>query len=69
MTRLDSAGEEKNPNGPRESIGYLELLHGYLYENWLETQDEETKEEVARLAAEIAQLRNHRPSFAAAVAN
>lgn len=52
---------------PRESIGYLELLHGYLYENWLETRDEETKEEIGRLAAEIAQLRNDRPTFAAAV--
>jgi hypothetical protein len=41
---------------PQESIQYLQLIKEYLYKERLITGDPDTKAEIERIAAEIAEL-------------
>ena len=44
---------------PREAFEYLRLIEEYLSNKWLITRDPETKADLERIAAEIAELEKH----------
>jgi hypothetical protein len=42
---------------PAQTLKYLQIIEDYLRDHWLETRAPETRAEVERIAAEIAELK------------
>jgi hypothetical protein len=42
---------------PAQILKYLQIIEDYLRDHWLETHDPETRADIERIAAEIAELK------------